>query len=580
MAPSHKSNRIAIDGYVDDYYGYDFVDDDGDPMDDNGHGTHVAGTIAANGSNQFGSVGVAPNAKVMALKFLDSASEGSTFDAIQAIEYAILMGADVTNNSWGGGGYSQALREAIAAAANVGQLFVAAAGNLGIDSDRQPEYPAGYDLSGIISVGASTASDRLSSFSNYGQTSVDILAPGSDIYSTLLGGGYGLRSGTSMATPHVTGAVALLLSAYPELSSAEIKAAILESVDLLPDLENTAVSGGRLNALQALSSAGATVALSSPETLSFEAGLTAWESFGSASVDAVVSDATAPQKKFQAAISTGEGALSAELLEQAVDLSSGSLDELGNGISIEGSALRTTVKVAAGNVLTFDWNFLSDEPIDGEFNDYSFFGVDGVVVELADLSANLSELVQSQTADPAFEVATGYRTLSHTFETDGAVALTLGVVDVNDAQVDSTLVIDNLLLTSPTADAPVAEVPASDIPIADPSALDLAAPNLWTNASAQLLAREITGDRSPGVNPLDHHDFLSAPSTATAHPAAGAGDFQSLPISMSSPLQTLSLAAAPAAIGTSHTIEKAQYAFANAFATDSPSLWMNLASTL
>ena len=137
-------------GYIDDYYGYDFVNNDSDPFDDQGHGTHVAGTIAAQANNNTGVIGVAPNAKVMALKFLGANGGGSTFDAIEAINYAVMMGADLTNNSWGGGGPSQALYDAIANAGSAGQLFVASAGNGGFDgigdnNDFLPSYPASYD---------------------------------------------------------------------------------------------------------------------------------------------------------------------------------------------------------------------------------------------------------------------------------------------------------------------------------------------------------------------------------------------------------------------------------------------------
>jgi len=248
------NNNIDDDGngYVDDYHGYDFVNDDGDPTDDNGHGTHIAGIIAADNDNAFGTVGIAPDAQIMVLKFLDQNSEGSTFDAIQAIEYATLMGADIINASWGGEVYSQALNDAIAAAANVGQLVVTAAGNAGTNNDVAPQYPASYDLDNVISVGASTASDQLASFSNYGQTSVDLVAPGDNIYSTLPNGQYGTLSGTSMAAPYVTGTAALLRAAYPNLSPNDLKAVILGSTDVLPELADVVASGGQLNVSQAL----------------------------------------------------------------------------------------------------------------------------------------------------------------------------------------------------------------------------------------------------------------------------------------------------------------------------------------
>ena len=239
-------------GYVDDYHGYDFVNDDGDPFDDNGHGTHVSGTIAAEGDNGIGVTGVNWDAEVMGLKFLDSAGFGDTFDAIQAVEYATLMGADLTNNSWGGGGFSQALYDAIAAAGEQGKLFVAAAGNSSSDTDVFPEYPGSYDLDNIISVAATTDGDLLAGFSNYGATSVDLGAPGQDILSTTPNNSYSSFNGTSMASPHVAGVVSLLLSQFPGLSPQEVKERIMGTSDPIAALEGVTVSGGRLNAFNAL----------------------------------------------------------------------------------------------------------------------------------------------------------------------------------------------------------------------------------------------------------------------------------------------------------------------------------------
>ena len=239
-------------GYVDDYHGYDFVNDDGDPFDDAGHGTHVSGTIAAEGDNSVGVTGVNWNAQIMGLKFLDEFGSGDTFGAIQAVEYATLMGADLTNNSWGGGGFSQALEDAIAAAGEQGQIFVAAAGNDSSDTDIFAHYPSSYDLDNIISVAATTDSDLLAGFSNHGATSVDLSAPGQDILSTTPNNSYSYFNGTSMASPHVAGVVSLLLSQSPGLSHQEVKERILETVDLIPALEGITVSAGRLNAFNAL----------------------------------------------------------------------------------------------------------------------------------------------------------------------------------------------------------------------------------------------------------------------------------------------------------------------------------------
>jgi len=239
-------------GYVDDVYGWDFANDDNDPFDDNSHGTHVAGTIAAEGNNGIGVTGVSWSADIMALKFLRSSNSGSYFDAIQAIEYATMMGANLTNNSWRGYSFSQGLRDAIAAAGNAGQLFVAAAGNENNNNDTRPPYPASYNLNNIISVASTDDDDQRSSFSNFGSTSVDLGAPGSSVYSTIPGGGYGFKSGTSMASPHVAGVASLIWSDDPTLTAQQVKDRILATVDPIPALQGMTVTGGRLNAYSAL----------------------------------------------------------------------------------------------------------------------------------------------------------------------------------------------------------------------------------------------------------------------------------------------------------------------------------------
>jgi subtilisin family serine protease len=239
-------------GYVDDIHGWDFVNNDSDPFDDNGHGTHVSGTIAATGNNSTGVTGVSWSADIMGLKFLDAYGYGSTFDAVKAVEYATQMGADLTNNSWGGGGYSEALYDAIAAAGTAGKLFVAAAGNSGLNSDIFPAYPASYDLDNIISVAATDHNDALAYFSNYGVASVDLGAPGVNIYSTLPYNSYGTYSGTSMASPHVAGVASLIWSESPDLTATQVKNQILGAVDPITALDGKSVTGGRLNASKAL----------------------------------------------------------------------------------------------------------------------------------------------------------------------------------------------------------------------------------------------------------------------------------------------------------------------------------------
>ena len=203
------------DGYVDDVHGWDFVGDDNLPNDDFGHGTHVAGTLAAVGNNGIGVVGVAYSSRIMPLRVLDGSGQGYVSDAVRAIDFATRHGVRVSNNSWGyTGAASQVLYDAIQAAGAAGQLVVTAAGNSSADIDAIPEYPAAYDLPNIISVAATTQDDHLAVFSNYGAAGVDVAAPGEHILSTLPGG-YGFADGTSMASPHVAGVAALLLAAHP-----------------------------------------------------------------------------------------------------------------------------------------------------------------------------------------------------------------------------------------------------------------------------------------------------------------------------------------------------------------------------
>jgi subtilisin family serine protease len=245
-------------GFIDDVYGYDFVNNDSNPMDDNGHGTHVSGTIAAVGNNSRGVSGVNWSASLMALKFLDSTGSGYISDAVRAINYATMMrnqynvNLRVLNNSWGGGGYSSALAAAIAASNNAGILFVAAAGNSTANNDASAQYPANYTAASVISVAASDQNDQLASFSNYGAKTVDLAAPGVSIYSTLPNNRYGTYSGTSMATPHVAGVAALAWAYNPDATVAEVRNAILQGVDKISSLTGKVASGGRLNAYNTL----------------------------------------------------------------------------------------------------------------------------------------------------------------------------------------------------------------------------------------------------------------------------------------------------------------------------------------
>jgi serine protease len=256
------NNGIDDDGngYVDDVFGINAITGTGDPMDDHYHGTHVAGTIGAAGDDGLGVVGVSPNVVIMAMKFISSTGEGDIAGAIACIDYAVAMknrGVNLRalNNSWGGFPFSQALEAAISDTNDAGILFVAAAGNSAGDNDVTPIYPASYDLPNVVAVAATTRADALSSFSNYGSDTVDLGAPGSDIVSTMPSGGYGADNGTSMAAPHVTGAAALVSSANPSLSVAEVKQILMDTGDPLPALAGRTVSGKRLDVERALEAA-------------------------------------------------------------------------------------------------------------------------------------------------------------------------------------------------------------------------------------------------------------------------------------------------------------------------------------
>jgi subtilisin family serine protease len=242
------------DGYIDDVYGYDFVNNDGDPMDDNSHGTHCAGIIGAVGDNGTGVAGVIWDVQIMAVKFLGANGSGYTSDAIKALDFAVSHGAQITSNSWGGGSYSQALSDAITNAAAHGVIFVAAAGNNGASDDTKPFYPASYTQDNIVAVAATDRYDHLASYSNYGATSVDIAAPGTSIYSTIpvSMGSYASKSGTSMATPFVAGALALVWDLHPDWTYTQVIDQVLGTVDPLSSLDGKVASGGRLNLANAL----------------------------------------------------------------------------------------------------------------------------------------------------------------------------------------------------------------------------------------------------------------------------------------------------------------------------------------
>ena len=240
-------------GWADDVYGIDSFNGDSDPMDDEGHGTHVSGTIAAAGDNGLGGVGVMWQASIIGCKFLGAAGYGSLDGALECLDYFISLsdaGFDVvlTNNSWGGGGYSELLQTRISEHAERDILFIAAAGNSGVDTDAIENYPSSYPLDNILSVAAIDASGDLAWFSNYGATSVDIAAPGVDVLSTFPGASWGYASGTSMASPHVAGVAGLLKANDPEATMAEVRAHILTTGALDERYEGRMISGARLRA--------------------------------------------------------------------------------------------------------------------------------------------------------------------------------------------------------------------------------------------------------------------------------------------------------------------------------------------
>ncbi len=269
LNPGEVVNGIDDDGngFIDDIRGWDFVNNDNDPMDDNGHGTHTSGTFGAVGNNGIGVTGVNWNCKIMALKFLSASGSGSTSAAVSCVNYAVNKGVKISNNSWGGGGFSQALYDAINAGKAVGHVFVASAGNSNLNTDVSPSYPASYDLDNIISVASITASDLRSSFSNYGATTVDLGAPGSSVNSTY-GSGYASLSGTSMAGPHVTGVVGLVYGQNPSWTYSQVRSRVMSTVRPTAAMAGITVTGGVVNAAAAVAGGSSntppTVTISSP----------------------------------------------------------------------------------------------------------------------------------------------------------------------------------------------------------------------------------------------------------------------------------------------------------------------------
>ena len=229
-------------GYVDDIHGYDFANNDNDPMDGHGHGTHCAGVIGAT-HNDIGIRGVMSKVEILPIQFLTASGKGTLEGAIKAIDYAISRGVNIMSNSWGGGEPSKALIEAIARAEKAGILFVAAAGNSNNDNDIKPTAPANTQIDNVISVGAMNGKAKRANFSNYGKKTVHVFAPGVNIYSTVQNNKYKKMSGTSMACPFIAGVAGLILANEPNLTYKEVKSRIMTHAKDGKKLKDYSISG-------------------------------------------------------------------------------------------------------------------------------------------------------------------------------------------------------------------------------------------------------------------------------------------------------------------------------------------------
>jgi subtilisin family serine protease len=253
LAPYHDEDL----GTIDDVHGYNAIGNDGEPADENGHGTAAAGIIGARCGNNSGGCGVSPQVEIMPLKFINAGGFGYVSDAVEAINYAIArkhagVNLRVINVSWDLAEPSRALEDVIRAAYQVGILFVVSSGSNGKNNDASPRYPASYRIGNILSVAATNKSDALAQFSNYGADSVQIAAPAEDILTTALGNEYQLRSDAAMAAAFVTGVAALALSAHPDASVDQLRSRLIESVDKVPGLRGKVSTGGRINAMKAV----------------------------------------------------------------------------------------------------------------------------------------------------------------------------------------------------------------------------------------------------------------------------------------------------------------------------------------
>jgi len=253
----YEDSDLTAQSTVDDVHGFNVLEETGDPMDDNGHGTHCAGIIGAEGNNGIGIAGVNWNVKIMPLKFTDSDGTGTTKGAIEAINYVINrkragVNVRIISASWGSTEKSRALEDVIRKAYEEGILFVAAAGNSSSDNDQTPHYPSSYNVGNVVAVAALNRNDELASFSNYGARSVHVAAPGVEILSTWLNHGFEEKKGTSMATPFVAGVAALVLARNPKMPVDDLRTLLLKSIDPVSSLKGKVSSGGRINAAKAL----------------------------------------------------------------------------------------------------------------------------------------------------------------------------------------------------------------------------------------------------------------------------------------------------------------------------------------
>lgn len=264
---AEKNGVAGVDddnnGVVDDIYGYNAITGTGNAKDDQGHGSHCAGTIGARANNGIGVAGVNWNVRMMAVKFLDAGGSGSLADAIKAIDYATKMGAHVMSNSWGGGGFSQTLLDSIQRSNDAGAIFIAAAGNEYNNNDNSPTYPSTYQVANVMSVAAIDNRGAKADFSNYGKKTVHLGAPGVNVMSTT-GGKYASFSGTSMATPHVAGVAALLWANEPNLTAAEVKARLIATARPLASMKGKTRTGGMVDAYGALTNTQAPPDLNDP----------------------------------------------------------------------------------------------------------------------------------------------------------------------------------------------------------------------------------------------------------------------------------------------------------------------------